>query len=285
MQGTPALPPSFRRLLRALCGVLAAFYSCFSAAGEITIAVASNFAAPMRDIAAAFERVSGEHRLRLAFGSSGKLYAQVYHGAPFDAFFSADQDKVNRLIARDLAVSNSRLTYALGQLALWSADSALIDEGPAVLAGDRFRKLAIANPKLAPYGVAAMETLTALEFEQTTRGRRVLGENIAQAFQFVASGNAQLGLIALSQVYRDGKITGGSSWLVPQALYRPIRQDAVILRNISAGPPERVAATKAFWAFLRSPKARSIIESYGYLTNAANPEPPTTSTKEVRDAK
>ncbi|MCA0901551.1 molybdate ABC transporter substrate-binding protein [Microbulbifer agarilyticus] len=284
MQGTPARPPSFRRLLRVLCGVLAGAYACFSTAGEITIAVASNFAAPMREIAVAFERVSEGHRLRLAFGSSGKLYAQVYHGAPYDAFFSADQDKVNHLIERDLAISDSRLTYALGQLVLWSTDSTLIADGPAVLAGDRFRKLAIANPKLAPYGVAAMETLTALELEEGTRGRRVLGENISQAFQYVASGNAKLGLIALSQVYRDGEITRGSSWLVPQALYQPIRQDAVILKNAAVGSPARMAATQAFWAFLRTPEARAIIGSYGYLISATNPEPPAPSTQGVPDA-
>ncbi|MCA0894744.1 molybdate ABC transporter substrate-binding protein [Microbulbifer agarilyticus] len=284
MQGTPARPPSFQRLRQILCGVVAGLYACFSTAGEITVAVASNFAAPMREIAAAFEQVSGEHRLRLAFGSSGKLYAQVYHGAPYDAFFSADQDKVNHLIQRDLAIRDTRFTYALGQLVLWSVDGALIDEDPTVLASDRFRKLAIANPKLAPYGVAAMETLTALDLEEATRGRRVLGENISQAFQFVASGNAQLGLIALSQVYRDGEITRGSSWLVPQALYQPIRQDAVILRHAATGSPERLAATNAFWAFLRTPEARAIIESYGYRSSTANTESPATSTQGVPDA-
>nr|WP_010130429.1 molybdate ABC transporter substrate-binding protein [Microbulbifer agarilyticus] len=279
----PALPRSYHRSLRFLCSVLAGFYACFTTAGEITVAVASNFAAPMREVATAFERATGEHRLRLAFGSSGKLYAQVYHGAPYDAFFSADQDKVERLIVRNLAIPDTRLTYAEGQLVLWSADSTLIDTGSAVLTTDRFRKLAIANPKLAPYGVAAMQTLGALGLEEATRERRVVGENISQTYQFVASGNAQMGFIALSQIYRNGEILRGSAWRVPRALYQPIRQDAVLLRNKAASSPEQKAASQAFWAFLHGPEARSIIASYGYLANPGDREP-LAVTEEVTDA-
>lgn len=243
----------------ALLLALAAMLFALSARGEqTTIAVASNFAAPMKRIVTEFEQRSG-HRVVLAFGSSGKFFAQIHHGAPFDAFFSADQTKPARLVADGLADGRSRFTYAEGRLVLWSRSHQLVDGEGTVLKTGRFNRLAIANPKLAPYGAAAVEVLQNLELEKATRTRWVQGENIAQAYQFVATGNADLGLVALSQVVRDGEISSGSAWVVPANLYRPIRQDAVILKRARDNP-----ALTAFWSFIRKPEMQAIIESFGY---------------------
>ena len=247
---------------------LAAAVSPSSRAEELTIAVASNFAAPMNEITQAFEAET-DHEVRLAFGSSGKLYAQIRHGAPFDAFFSADQDKISRLMEHNLVVASSRMTYAEGRLVLWSANDRLVDSEGEILASGRFSRLAIANPKLAPYGAAALEVLAGLGLEESTKSKRVMGENISQTYQYVASGNAQLGLIALSQVYRDGRLISGSGWIVPEKLYRPIRQDAAILSRSSIGRKRRAIDT--FWHFFQGPKADAIIQSYGYrLAGASN---------------
>lgn len=229
-----------------------------SLAEELTVAVAANFTAAMKDIAAEFEEASG-HRVRLAFGSSGKFYAQIKNGAPFQAFFSADTTKPAALEKDGLAVSGSRFTYAVGSLALWSADPALVDDRASVLKGGNFRKLALANPKLAPYGGAAVQVLRNLDLEETTRAKWVQGENIAQTFQFVATGNADLGFVALSQILRGGQVKAGSAWIVPGDLYSPICQDAVLLRR---GADSKGAVE--FLQFLRGDKARAIIESYGY---------------------
>lgn len=247
-----------RRLLLLLilaCASLRAY------AEELTVAVASNFTAAMKDIAAAFERESG-HRVKLAFGSSGKFYAQIQHGAPFQAFFSADQAKPMALERNGLAVPGSRFTYAVGALALWSVRKDLAREGSSVLKGSDFNKLALANPKLAPYGAAAVEVLRNLNLEQATRSRWVLGENIAQTYQFVASGNVDLGFVALSQVQRDGRIERGSAWIVPAELYSPIRQDAVLLAAGADSP-----GTRALLQFVRGERGRAIIESHGYGTD------------------
>ncbi|MFD1216671.1 molybdate ABC transporter substrate-binding protein [Microbulbifer celer] len=235
-------------------------------AEELMIAVASNFTAPMREIAQSFEDQS-THKVHLAFGSSGKLYAQINHGAPFQAFFSADQEKPFRLVEEGLADAKSRFTYAQGKLVLWSRKPGFVDNQGKVLAGDDYNKLAIANPKLAPYGAAAVQVLESLNLVQTSRARWVQGENIAQTYQFVATGNADLGLVAQSQITRDGQTSRGSAWLVPEDLYAPVRQDAVQLTNSPA--------MDAFWQYMKGPEAQAIIRRFGYdvSTHRATIEP------------
>ncbi len=229
-------------------------------AGEVSVAVAANFSAPMKVIAEQFQVATG-HRAILSFGSSGKFYAQIKNGAPYQVFLSADQAKPQALANDGMVVSGSRFTYALGALALWSADKNLIDESAAVLKTGNFRKLAIANPRLAPYGNAALETLDALGLRTALSASLVRGENIAQAYQFVGSGNAELGFVALSQVWQDGEIRQGSGWKVPGDLHSPIRQDAVLLLK-----GRRSAAAGALLAFLKSEQARDVIKRFGYRT-------------------
>mgnify|MGYP003836375343 FL=1 len=245
-------------------GLLALLTTSSALAEEILVAVASNFTAPMQEIAQEFEARS-EHQVKLAFGSSGKFFAQINHGAPYQAFFSADTEKPERLIKVGLAEAASRFTYAEGKLALWSASAEVVDSKGRVLEKNQYRNLAIANPKLAPYGAAAMETLDNLKLLELSRPRWVQGENISQTYQFVASGNAELGLVALSQIQHDGKLKSGSAWVVPENLYAPIRQDAVILDNGSDS-----AAMRDFWKFVQSDKAARIIRAYGYNTPTAH---------------
>lgn len=246
-----------------------------SPAAEITVAAASNFTAPMNVLTAEFERASG-HKVKLAFGSSGKLYAQIKNGAPFQILFSADQAKPLALEEAGLTVPGSRFTYAIGSLVLWSPRMDLKDEDLKQLMSGKSmggksmdgklmdRKLALANPRLAPYGAAAVDVLTNLGLEEKTRANWVRGENIAQTFQFVDSGNADVGFVSLSQVMENGKITKGSAWLIPPELYRPIRQDAVLLS------PDDPAA-RAFLTFMRSVQARNIIRSFGYSNELPAP--------------
>lgn len=229
-------------------------------AEELTIAVASNFAAPMQEVTRQYEGRSG-HQVKLAFGSTGKIFAQVSHGAPFQAFFSADQTKPAQLVELGLADASSRFTYAEGQLALWSSKSSFVDSSGEVLRRGSYNRIAIANPRLAPYGAAAVEVLQKLGLEESTRHRRIQGENISQTYQFVASGNADLGLVALSQILQHDKVTRGSVWIVPAHLYSPIRQDAVILKHGFDVP-----AMYEFWNFMQGAEARAIIRAYGYGT-------------------
>ncbi|MFV8818375.1 molybdate ABC transporter substrate-binding protein [Haliea sp. E17] len=247
------------RLLSRLAPVLLALcYSIPGVAGEARVAVAANFTGAMQAINAAFEQASG-HRLQISYGSSGKFYAQIRNGAPYDVFLSADSDKPAALVADGDALEGSAYTYALGTLALWSsAAGAPLDR---LKAGD-YRRLAIANPRLAPYGAAAMEVLEHLQLLPSASDRVVTGESIAQAYQFVASGNAQLGFIALSQLIEGGNPSAGS-WVVPGELHSPIRQVAVLLTR-GAGNP----AASDFLAFLRSDQARALIESHGYRSAA-----------------
>ena len=250
----PALNPArFRFLAFAL--LLTALPAL---AAEVSVAVAANFTAPMKQIAAAFERDTG-HKAVLAFGSTGKFYAQIVHGAPFQMLLAADDATPARLVQAGLALEATRFTYAVGRLALWSRQPGLVDGQGEVLHGDAFERLAIADPRLAPYGAAAIETLTALGELQRLRPRFVQGENIAQAYQFVATGNAALGFVALSQVYADGHIAAGSGWIVPDSLHAPIRQDAVILERGADN-----AAAAALADYLRGDKARAIIRAFGY---------------------
>jgi molybdate transport system substrate-binding protein len=228
-----------------------------ASAGEIKVAVASNFSAA-RPLAERFERTTG-HRVVLVFGSTGKHYTQIVNGAPFDLFLAADADHAIRLEGAGSTVPATRFTYAVGALLLWSPDSSVIDPEAEVLQRGDFRHLAIANPELAPYGAAAREVLMAKGLWQSLQNRLVRGENIAQAFQFVASGNAELGFIARSQVERNGRLpTVGSYWEVPAALHAPIEQQAVLLADTDAG--------RSFLEFLRSDSARGIIRKYGYTT-------------------
>jgi molybdate transport system substrate-binding protein len=224
-----------------------------AAADEVRAAVAANFTAPMKEVAAGFERASG-HRVSLSFASTGKLYAQVKNGAPFEVLLAADAKTPALLVEEGLA---SRLfTYAIGRLVLWSADSTLVDPAGKVLRTGDFRRLAIANPKTAPYGAAAIEVLEALGLSDTLSSKLVQGDNIAQTFQFVVSRNADLGFIASSQLALE---PDGSSWQVPEELHTPIRQDAVLLHK-----GQDSAAAKALLDYLQGDDARGVIERFGY---------------------
>jgi molybdate transport system substrate-binding protein len=227
-------------------------------AGEVQVAVAANFTAPMHAIAAQFERDTG-HRARLAFGSTGKFYAQIRNGAPFEVLLAADDETPARLEKEGQAAPGTRFTYAIGKLVLWSARAGYVDAKGEVLRTGDFRHLAIANPKTAPYGAAAVTVLKKLNLFDAVQARLVQGENIAQAHQFISTGNAQLGFVALSQVARDGRIASGSGWIVPASLHEPIRQDALVLARGRGNP-----AAQALADYLKSAKARAIIQSFGY---------------------
>ncbi len=224
-------------------------------ADEITVAVAANFAVAAGRIGAEFHRQTGDE-LRLSAGSSGKLYAQIANGAPYDVFLSADAERAQRLEQNGLAVPGSRITYARGQLVLWSARLEKVDA--KVLRAARFKYLAIANPRIAPYGAAAFEALDRLKVSPAVRARLVYGEDIGQTFQLAASGAADLAFVALSQL-RSGEVAG-AYWLVPPSLYRPIEQQAVLLRRA-----EHNAEARAFLDFLKGPAARAIMARLGYL--------------------
>jgi len=222
------------------------------------VAVAANFGAPMQKIAAAFERDTG-HRAVLALGSTGRFYAQVRAGAPFQVLLAADDETPARLEQEGLAVPGSRFTYAVGRLVLWSATPGVVDPQGQVLQRPGGGKLAIADPRLAPYGAAAVQAMEKLGVAAQLRPRLVQGENIAQAWQFVSTGNAAMGFVALSQVMVDGRIGQGSAWLVPAGLHQSIRQDAVLLAR-GAGNP----AAAALLAYLRGDTARAIVRAHGY---------------------
>jgi molybdate transport system substrate-binding protein len=251
--------PTPRRLSRfivAACALAVPFGA--AQAGEVQVAVAANFAAPLAKIGEAFTAATG-HSLKVSAGSTGKFYSQIVAGAPFEVLIAADDETPKKLVAEGLAVAGSNFTYAVGKLVLWSAQPGFVDDKGAVLGGGKFAHLAIANPKLAPYGQAAIEVLKARGLSEALAPKLVTGETIAQAFQFVASGNAELGFVALSQVAVPGKPVSGSMWLVPQALYGEIRQDAVLLKPGAAN-----LAAAALLAFLKSDAARATIQSWGY---------------------
>ena len=225
---------------------------------EVNVAVASNFTAPMKQIAADFEKATG-HKVVLSFGGSGKFYAQIKNGAPFQLFLSADDGKPAQLEKDGLTVHGSRFTYAIGTLVLWSAKPGFVDANGDVLNKGAFNKIAIANPKLAPYGAAAMEVLSKWGLLTAVQHKIVQGENISQTYQFADSGNADLGFVALSQVMKDGKLLSGSAWVVPSKLHSPIRQDAVLLLKGKGNP-----AAEALASYLKTDKAKILIRSYGY---------------------
>lgn len=227
-------------------------------ADEVQVAVAANFTAPIQALAKAFEKDTG-HTLVAAFGATGQLYAQINNGAPFEVFLAADDSTPAKLEAEHQTVPGSRFTYAIGTLALWSAKDNFVDDKGEVLKQGTYRHLSIANPKTAPYGLAATQVLDTLKLTEATRSKLVEGQNITQAYQFVSTGNAELGFVALSQVYKEGKLQSGSAWIVPAQLHEPIRQDAVMLEKGKDNP--------AAWAlvdYLKGPKAAKVIKSFGY---------------------
>lgn len=234
------------------------FLSSTSHGAEVHVAVAANFSAPMQKIAAAFEQDTG-HKATLSFGATGKFYAQIKNGAPFQVLLAADQETPQRLEAEGLSVKGSRFTYAVGTLVLWSKQATLVDDKGEVLRKGGFERIALADPKLAPYGAAAVETLKRLGLLTTLQPKFVQGENIAQTYQFVATENAALGFVALSQVFSEGRLNAGSAWIVPADLHAPLQQDALIL---AAGKDNAAAA--ALMQYLRGDKARAVMRAYGY---------------------
>ncbi|RKZ13525.1 molybdate ABC transporter substrate-binding protein [bacterium] len=233
------------------------FFGASADADAIHVAVASNFTAAITDIAKAFEQ-EHDHEIILVRGSTGKLHAQISNGAPFDAFFAADARRPELLEEAGVALAGSRFTYAVGKIVLWSPDPALVDARGEVLSTGDFHHLAIANPKLAPYGKAAEEIMRSQGVWDALQGRTVRGENIGQAFQFVSSANAQLGFVAYSQIARPGVAIEGSYWEPPQSLYTPIEQQAVLLKDNDVA--------RDFLAFVQGDEARRIIQAHGYGT-------------------
>jgi molybdate transport system substrate-binding protein len=239
--------------------VLAWFWLNGSAhADSVQVAVAASFSAPMQQIAANFERDTG-HKAQLSFGSTGKFYAQIKNGAPFDMLLAADDETPAKLEQDGGALNGTRFTYAVGKLVLWSPQAGMVDTQGEVLKRGSFERIALANPKLAPYGAASIEVMTALGVQDSLRPKFVLGENLAQAYQFIASGNAALGFLAAAQVMKDGKFTSGAGWIVPAHLHTTIRQDAVILL-----PGKENKAASALLDYLKTPQVRSMIRSFGY---------------------
>lgn len=241
-----------------LTSLLAVFAIGAAQADEVQVAVAANFTAPIQAIAADFEKDTG-HKLVAAYGATGQFYTQIKNGAPFEVFLSADDTTPEKLEREGDTVKGSRFTYAVGTLALWSAKDGYVDTKGEVLKKNEYQHLSIANPKTAPYGLAATQVLEKLKLTEATKTKIVEGQNITQAYQFVSTGNAELGFVALSQIYKEGKVTSGSAWIVPASLHDPIKQDAVIL---SKGKDN--AAAKALVEYLKGPKAAAVIKSYGY---------------------
>ena len=227
-------------------------------AGEVLVAVAANFAGPLAQLSTGYTAATG-HTLKVSTGATGKFYAQIAAGAPFEVLLAADDDTPHKLVAEGHGVPGSQFTYAIGKLVLWSAQPGYVDNQGAVLARGTYAHLAIANPQLAPYGRAATEVLQARGLREALAAKLVTAASIAQAYQFVATGNAELGFVALSQVAVPGQPVVGSYWLVPPAWYSEIRQDAVLLK-----PGEKNPAAAALLAYLKTPAAQALIQSYGY---------------------
>ncbi len=241
----------------AAAAVLAAVASG-AMADEIHVAVAANFTAPAKDLAPIFEQQTG-HKVILSFGSTGMFYGQIKNGATYDILLAADAKTPKKAVAEGYGVGSSVFTYAVGKLVFWSSDASKIKNGQQVVTKADFTKCAVANPKLAPYGLAAYETLEHLKVLQKVQPKFVEGDNIGKTFQYVKTGNADVGFVALSQVYKDGKLTGGSGWIVPDNYYGKIRQDAVLLKN-----GKSLAAANQFLQFLKGPEAAKVKIAYGY---------------------
>lgn len=232
--------------------------STLSNAAEIRVAVAANFATTLKEIATVFEKDTG-HKVALTQGSTGKLYAQISRGAPFDVLLSADDETPEKLVREGKAVAGTQFTYAVGRLALWSPKPDFVDEGGQVLKTDKFRFVAIANSRVAPYGRAAVQVMQKLGVLNVIEPRVVQGESITQTFQFVATGNAQLGFVALSQIVDNEKIKSGSAWIIPESMHEALKQDAVLLNSA-----KDAAAATALLQFLKSDKAKKLIAAHGY---------------------
>lgn len=249
---------AFRGYLRLATGLLAALSVATSLADTVQVAVAANFSTPLKAVANAFA-ADTRHKLVISSGATGKLFAQIASGAPFDVFLSADEATVTQLEQSGHAVAGTRFTYATGRLVLWSASASGVDRDGVVLKSGAFEKIALASPKTAPYGAAAIETLTRLGLLDSLSPKFVMGESIGQAYSFVATGNAPLGFVALSQVMENGKIKSGSAWVVPANLHHALRQDAVLLDRGKSS-----AGATAFLQYLKSDKAIGVIRSFGY---------------------
>ena len=247
--------PRLHRLL-ALTAALA--FTTLARADVVQVAVAANFTAPARALAEVFARTTG-HEAKLSFGATGAFYTQIKNGAPFDVLLAADNERPARLEKEGDTVPGSRFTYATGQLVLWSAKPGLVDDEGAVLKHGQFGKIAIANPKNAPYGAAAVEAMNKLGLAAALQPKLVTGESIGQTFNFIATGNAELGFVALAQVLDGGKLKSGSMWVVPAQYHAPIIQDAVILNRAASNP-----AAKAWMELLKTPQSKALIRSYGY---------------------
>lgn len=245
----------FQLLAIALFGGVVAFAPAAALAAETQVAVAANFTEPAKEIATAFKAATG-HTATLSFGSSGQFYAQMSHGAPYEVFLSADADRPAAAERDGLGVTGTRFTYAVGRLVLYSKTPGLVDDAGAVLSSGKFNKISIADPTAAPYGVAAVQTMTKLGVYAALKPKIVKGSSITQAYQFVETGAAELGFVALSQVINQ---TGGSRWLAPAADHAPINQQAILLYT-----GQNNVAAKAFLAFLKGPAAVAIIKKYGY---------------------
>ena len=246
------------RLHRLLALTAALAFTTLARADVVQVAVAANFTAPARALAEVFARTTG-HEAKLSFGATGAFYTQIKNGAPFDVLLAADDERPARLEKEGDTVAGSRLTYATGQLVLWSAKPGFVDDQGAVLKGGHFGKIAIANPKNAPYGAAAVEAMEKLGLAATLQPKLVTGESIGQTFNFIATGNAELGFVALAQVLEGGKLKSGSMWVVPAQYHAPIIQDAVILKRAANNP-----AAKAWMELLKTPQSKELIRSYGY---------------------
>ena len=249
--------------LRLMLAAASTLFFVAAQADEVTVAVAANFTAPMQKIARAFEQDTG-HKAQLAFGATGKFYAQIKNGAPFAVLLAADDETPARLEKEGLGIAGTRFTYATGRLALWSKQANVVDDKGEVLRSNSLNKIgihkiAIADPKLAPYGIAAMEVIHKMGVQSSVIPKLVHGESIGQTYQFVSTENAQLGFVALSQISVDGRITQGSAWVVPQSLHTPLKQDAVLL---NAGKDN--AAAHALLKYLQGDAAKAIITRYGY---------------------
>jgi molybdate transport system substrate-binding protein len=242
-------------LAAVFAGAVSLMMTASALAAETKVAVAANFTEPAKEIAARFEAKTGD-KVTLSFGSSGQFYTQIANGAPYEVFLSADSERPTKAEADGLAVAGSRFTYATGRLVLWSKTPGLVDAKGAVLAKGGFEKLSIADPKAAPYGLAAIETLTKLKLYDALKPKIVQGASITQAYQYVQTGAAELGFVALSQVINE---PGGSRWLVPTGNHTPIDQQAVLLKTGADS-----ATAKAFLKFLKGPEAKAIIKRYGY---------------------
>lgn len=249
-----AQSPAMLRLLAAIVPLLLQP----AQGAEVKLAVAANFTAPVKQIAAEFEKDTG-HTAIISTGATGGLYTQIKNGAPFEAFLAADDERPALAVKEGLGVDGTVFTYAVGRLVLWSAKPGFVDDKGEVLKKGGFNRISFANPKTAPYGAAAMEALAKLGLLESLRPKFVQGENITQAWQFISTGNAELGFVALSQAWQDGKLKSGSAWVVPAEHHTPIRQDAVLLIKGAKNP-----AARAFLDYLKSPKVQAVIKSYGY---------------------